>query len=196
MSGRRLSRLAAEVVGHRKSVADALHNLGDVALLAGKPDAARAHFEAEVDLRRAVVDRRHLARALHGLARVAGAEGAPGAARQRYRERLALWQELGQRDGLAEVLEGCASLAVRQGLAARGLQLAGAAAALRATIGTPPTWFDQPRTAWLERTLAEARQALGPAASAAAWASGQAMTAEQAIAVALAEDGDGTWSAA
>jgi non-specific serine/threonine protein kinase len=181
-------------VGHRKSVADALHALGDVALLAGELATARAHFEAEIDLRRAVGDLRHLARAIHGLARVAGADGETGEARQRYRESLALWQELGQRDGLAEVLEGCASLAVRQGRAARGLQLAGTAAALRVAIGTPPTWFDQLRTAWLERTLAEARQMLGPAASAAAWASGQAMTVEHAIACALEGEGDGKWS--
>ena len=62
--------------------------------------------------------------------------------------------------------------------------MAGAAAARSAAVGADfRLWW---RTE-LERQLAPARQALGEAGAAAAWAEGQAMTEEQAIAEALRE---------
>ena len=66
----------------------------------------------------------------------------------------------------------------------RAARLCGAAAALRVAIGAPlhPT-----ERADYERTVAALRVALGDAAYEAAWAQGQALTLEQAIALALEE---------
>ena len=64
----------------------------------------------------------------------------------------------------------------------RSLRLAGAAAALRAQLSQPLT---PPERAALERRLAPARRALSAAEQAQAWAEGQGMTPEQAIADAL-----------
>jgi hypothetical protein len=58
----------------------------------------------------------------------------------------------------------------------------GAAETLRETLGTPPLSFQR---APYERGVAAARAQLDPAAFAAAWAAGRALTPEQAIEEAL-----------
>jgi hypothetical protein len=58
----------------------------------------------------------------------------------------------------------------------------GAAETLRETLGTPPLSFQR---APYERGVAAARAQLHPAAFAAAWAAGRALTPEQAIEEAL-----------
>jgi hypothetical protein len=65
--------------------------------------------------------------------------------------------------------------------------LFGAAARVRAAIGSivPRRNLDQ-----YERDVAAARAALGEAAFDAAWAAGQALTIDQAVAEALADDTD------
>ena len=78
-------------------------------------------------------------------------------------------------------------LAVAQAQPERALRLAGAAAALREATGQPRgAAAERPR---LERALARARAALGPAAPA-AWQRGRRMTTEQAVAVALEDTPD------
>ena len=81
-----------------------------------------------------------------------------------------------------------AGLAARQGQPARALRLAGAAAALRDRIDEQPWPANQ---ATLTRRLAAAREALSAQGQAAAWADGQALTVEQAIAEALGNAQDG-----
>jgi hypothetical protein len=71
----------------------------------------------------------------------------------------------------------------------RAVRLAGAAVALRAGPGQPVNlWsFSEAEVArWLE----PARRAVGAQAAIVAWAEGQAMTLEQAVAYALEEPGD------
>jgi DNA-binding NarL/FixJ family response regulator len=76
-----------------------------------------------------------------------------------------------------------AGLAAAQGHLAQAVRLAGAAATVRQAIGAPcgPVWIRM-----LEQQLAPARHGLSAAAWAAAWAAGQTLTLEQAIADALA----------
>ena len=64
----------------------------------------------------------------------------------------------------------------------RSLRLAGAGTAILQSIGTSLMAFGEDL---LDRWLASSRQALSPDAAAAAWAQGPAMTADQAIALAL-----------
>jgi hypothetical protein len=87
---------------------------------------------------------------------------------------------------IADALEGYGALAAAQGAPRRALRLAGAAAALRERErGTRPLSPREQITR--DRRLAPARQALSAEEQAAAWAEGQAMTLEQAIADALEE---------
>jgi non-specific serine/threonine protein kinase len=176
----------------RKGVFETLHDLGHLMLRTGDLAAARAHLAESLALRREVGTRRHLADGLVGLAWVAQAEGRFDEAHQLYRESAALWEELGQRDGLGRVLVGCASLAAARGQARRALRLTGAAEAMRQAVPWLRGMNDGSLLYWapLERALALARAALAPGDAAAAWAEGQAMTLEAALADALAEEPD------
>ncbi len=91
--------------------------------------------------------------------------------------------ELGDRWGLPNVLDGFMALAAARRLDAQAVRLHGATIALRAAIETPPSpTFQQ----FNERSLVPARKRLGEAAAQAAWAEGQAMTMDEAIAAARA----------
>src|SRR5437899_7259306 len=74
-----------------------------------------------------------------------------------YRESLKIFQELGHKRGIARLLECFACSAAAQLEAERSLRLAGAAAALRQSIGAPLTRAEQAK---LESTLDPARQVL------------------------------------
>ncbi|MGH3087868.1 MAG: LuxR C-terminal-related transcriptional regulator, partial [Rubrobacteraceae bacterium] len=80
------------------------------------------------------------------------------------------------------LLEAFAGLAAAQGQAARALELAGAAAALREEIGVAhaPAWRTD-----ITRRLSPAWRKLGEKAGARAWSKGRAMTPERAIAYAM-----------
>jgi predicted ATPase/DNA-binding CsgD family transcriptional regulator len=121
----------------------------------------------------------------------AWAEGHAGLARDLLEQRLrllALLAPSGAARLVAGALEGLAWVAGQQGQTRRALRLAGAAAALAG--GTDP-----PRPAVLRETyprwVEAARRAPGGALGRAAWADGQAMTLEQAIAYATRPEGGG-----
>jgi hypothetical protein len=113
------------------------------------------------------------------------------------RESLTLWQELGNFWGLAEAIEGVAHLSIAHGqalmgrdfspsnlreAASRTARLLGAADQLRETISRPL----QPHERLdYERSVQAARDALGGAGFAAAWAEGRALSPEQAVEEAL-----------
>jgi predicted ATPase len=95
--------------------------------------------------------------------------------------------------GLGFTLDTIGGLAAARGQAEAALRLAGAVAAMREQGGqhAPGPWL-----ACVERLLAPARAALDPAAQAAAWAAGAALTLEEAVAearlvLAAAESSDG-----
>src|SRR5205823_1118499 len=108
--------------------------------------------------------------------------GDAAAAYPRLVESLGLFRDLGELGELAHVLELFAGLAASKNQPERALCLAGAAASMRQVFGWPIPPDYQAR---LERRLAGARQALGECGVAAATAEGQAMTQEQAVALAL-----------
>ena len=97
-------------------------------------------------------------------------------------ESLALMRAIGQRLGIAACSEGFAGVAELAGQPARAVRLFGAATAIRDVLGLAP--FGDERLDH-KRRLATARTQLGESAFDAAWAAGQAMTAELAIAYAL-----------
>jgi hypothetical protein len=94
-------------------------------------------------------------------------------------------QELGNPYVIRNALEGLADLSVAQGQAERAARLFGAAERLHAAAGI--RW--EGHQSDYQRSVAAARTQLGEAAFAGAWEAGRALPLEEAIRVALAEDG-------
>jgi non-specific serine/threonine protein kinase len=170
-------------LGDRRGVAGAVANLGETAHRRGDQAGAPARYEEALAVMRALGNAHDVANGLGNLALVAPQQGDDAGARALQEERLRLAQELGSPQGVAASLDGFARLAAAGGAPARALRLAGAAAALRAATGTANAAREQ-RLAALD-LLAPARRALDAAAQRAAWAQGQAMTVEGAVAEAL-----------
>jgi predicted ATPase len=168
-------------VGDKRLTGLTLNNLGEVARLQG--DYARAYVyykESEASFRE-VGEQLQLARLTHSLGYVAWHQGDLERAQALFQESLAMFRILGNNRGLAECLAGLAGLAANQGRSQRAARLLGAAEALlRASGGA---WWPADRVEY-ERNLATIRAALTEEAFAAAWAEGQAMTQERAIAYA------------
>src|SRR5579859_1261731 len=97
---------------------------------------------------------------------------------------LTLFRDEGDRSGISFCLAGLAGVAALDKAPQRAARLWGAAEALRQSIGArqaPATRVTR------ERLMATAREQLGEVAFAAAWAEGQKMTMDEAIALALPE---------
>jgi hypothetical protein len=95
---------------------------------------------------------------------------------------------MGSKQLIADCLEGLAALASQQDQARRAASLFGATHALRRSIGAPSD-YDDPGALRDQRDAA--REELGEEAFGAAWAEGEAMTLEEAVAFALKEGLDG-----
>jgi hypothetical protein len=144
--------------------------------------AARALIEESLAIWRALGDRFGIALALCQLGCVLGRQGHEAAARALLGESLALYREGGDKGFVASVLHGFALRAVAQGQPQHAVRLLGAADALRQALGTYPWPAER---AECRQALETLRSALGEEAVATMWATGQAMTLEQAIAHAL-----------
>jgi tetratricopeptide (TPR) repeat protein len=123
---------------------------------------------------------------LPALGALVNAQGDSAQARAILREALLLQQQFALHNVYGEFLdslEACAGVAVGQGEAVQAARLLGAAEVLRRTKGVqmPPSAGPAYR-----RAVAAARAQLDDATFAAAWAAGQALTLEQAIAEARA----------
>jgi non-specific serine/threonine protein kinase len=170
-------------LGDRWEIAFSLIQLGLVVHEQGDCATARALYEEGLGLRRQVGDHRGAEFALFGLAKVAQDQGDHALACSLYAESLAVADALDDRWGLAHAVAGFAELAAVRGQAERALLLAGAASGRLEAIGAAlfPAWQTR-----FDLRLERARQELGHAASAAAWAAGRAMPPEQTITYALA----------
>jgi predicted ATPase/class 3 adenylate cyclase len=158
-----------------------LRSQGRVAHAQGDDARARLLLEETVARFREMGSEMGLAWTLHHLGYVAHAQGDDAHAQALLREGLILQQHTGNKRLIAESLERWAGLAVAQGRPAQAAWLCSAAATLRDSIGAAPP---ANRTDY-DRIVAAARAQLDEAIFAAAWAEGQAMTLEQAIAYAL-----------
>ena len=167
---------AARRAGDPFGVAHALDHLGLTAAGRGALDRADQHFREALELQRALGDGWSAGFSLANLGAVALARGDHATALARYREGLALRRDQGYRIGVAECLAGLAAVAAACRQPERAARLLGAAWALRDALGVPVAPADRPRE---ERTVAEARAALGEDGVAAAIAAGRALTAEE-----------------
>jgi hypothetical protein len=167
-------------------IAQALGNLGTIALCQRDVEAARPLFEEGHALFSGLGDRRGRAWALHGLAVVARWSDELLGGRALEEQSLALRRDLGNRQGMAECLAGMAELAHAQGQPERAARLLGAADAICEALGHALVRHAKQS---YERGVAAARTTLGEEAFARAWAEGRALSLEQAIIFALEEGG-------
>jgi predicted ATPase/DNA-binding SARP family transcriptional activator len=146
--------------------------------------AARALYEQSVTLFREVGDRWGTALPLSHLGGIAIQQGDYATVLSLYAARLRQAQELGEKHSVAVCLGGLADMACRQGRYVRAARLTGASDAHWYAVSDPE---EVPKCAEAPY-VAAVRAALGEEAFVAAWAEGEAMTMEQAIASALEED--------
>jgi predicted ATPase/serine/threonine protein kinase len=172
-------------LGDRTGMAWSLDYQGDVAREQGEEEVARSLYEKSLAAFRELGDAWGTAGTLADLGNLARERNDHAGARAFYAESLRLFQGLESKRGIARLLECFACSAAAQARPERSLRLAGAAAALRQSVGAPLPPAERAR---LDKNLEAARQAMSDTAGAAAWMEGWAMSLEKAIASALSPD--------
>jgi len=163
-------------------ISSALCTLGELARVEGNYIAARSYYEEAVESARQIGNQENLSVNLFNLGAVAYHEGDYAAARSFYTEALTIMRELGNQSLVSVSLDGFAALAMHSGELERAARLAGAAEALRASIGYE---IETAERAFRERYLAELRTSLGDEAFSASVQEGRALRLDESIAIAL-----------
>ena len=146
--------------------------------------ASTAVFETEALSKLRTIDERGLiADALTTLGDRARRHGSTVIAAFHYADALALNYELGSRLGIAQCLERVAHLASLRGRPIHAAWFLGSAATIRRSIGAPPLPTEELD---LQATATAVRAHVDEGAFAAAWVSGETLSQEEAIALALA----------
>ena len=172
-------------LGDQTGVAWELDHQGDLAREQGNAAEARSLYEKSLATFRELGDRRGIAGTLADLGNLARDHADYPEAHSLYKESLRIFQDLEHKGGIARLLECFACSAAAEQQPERALRLAGAAAALRQTLGAPLPRAEQTK---LERGLEPARQSLTDSDSAAVWMEGWAKPLEKAVESALASD--------
>jgi predicted ATPase/DNA-binding CsgD family transcriptional regulator len=185
VGARRLYGEALEIargLADRRWEALVLNNLGRAAYYEGDLVGARSLIEDSLAIRRQVGDRRGIAQSLGDLGDVAQQQGDVPLARALRHESLSVWQQLADPWGLAYALEGVAELALASEQPVAVLQLVAASTVLRESIRAPRSPASAAR---MQRMLDIARKRLTRAEEAQALAGGQALTIDDAVALAF-----------
>jgi tetratricopeptide (TPR) repeat protein len=172
-------------LGDVRGMATALSGLGDVAMAGNEYSRARSYYQESLERFRQTGDRWEAASVLRDLGNLSRQEGDCSSASRLYREALANFRDLGHQRGVARVLEHLACCAVVQSHPVRAIKLAGAAAALRDRLGTPPSASERDE---LDQHIQSTNEKISEALKANAWAEGRAMTLHQVLVYALAAE--------
>jgi predicted ATPase/two-component SAPR family response regulator len=165
--------------GNEHGIAVTRNLLGHLALLRGEYEPARAHLEESLGILRRLGDKFYLNTCSYFLGLLACEQGEYAEARDRFAEVVLEGDPFRwYRYTGPFVLQAYARLAAGEGHPKRALRLAGAADALRQTIGTSlgPTF-----QAYFRRGLEPAWKALSGEGGKVAWEEGRAMTLEEAV---------------
>ena len=164
-------------------IADALYNLGTIALRRGNVEAAETRFGQALEAARPIPADLSMALALEALGTCAWERSELRRAAQLFAESLTIVRD--GRDPVAVLLavKSLAAVAAVMGDPVKATQLFGAAEALRERHGIDVPPAERPR---LERAIAAARARLAEAAFTAAWAVGRTLPMAMAITEALA----------
>ena len=171
-------------VGDVHGVGETLNNLGVLARIQGRWDEATVHYEEALVIFNQVGDVQGRGRVLMNLGEAKYEAGDFRAADNYCRQSLEVFQEIGSRWDIADVLEVMAAVAAGLDDPAEAARLFGAAEALREHLKAPLPPSE--REAYDKRVL-EARKKLDGTSFAVAWAWGRAMSLEEAVSYALAE---------
>lgn len=164
-------------------VASALRQLGNLAVAEGDRTGARARYEESLALFRAEGDRQAAGIVLGDLGNLAREEGDYARAKVLWAESAAIARErTGHEWLMGWTLGNAGVLLIADGAASQGVRLVGAASA---ADGRFPRSIDPDERAACEAALAVAREQLGDGAFTSAWAEGQALAPEQALAAAI-----------
>ena len=169
-------------LGDTHGISGTLNNLGIMAGAQGDTARAQALYEESLQLCRSLHHHNGIAVALVNLAIVALDRHDIERAEPLLEESLTIFEELGDKDGMVECLEGVAGVATVAGHFERAARLFGAAAAMRAIIGTPWIPVEQAR---YDSMIDQTRAVLDETLWTSAWEEGRAMTFEQAVVYAL-----------
>jgi predicted ATPase/class 3 adenylate cyclase len=167
-------------------ISHTLLQLAELALSEGNYGQSQAYLEESVAIARDIGSRWVNGAGLICSGWLARAEGDNPRAIALMRAALRLLQAANVERGIARCLRNLGILAVEAGRVRRGACLLGAADAKRDRDWLSLRLFDGPRA--YEASKSAARRILGDDAFELAWAEGQAMTLEQAVAYALGED--------
>jgi predicted ATPase/DNA-binding CsgD family transcriptional regulator/DNA-binding XRE family transcriptional regulator len=176
------ARRIAHAAGEEWAEGQMMQRLGELALLRGDHETARIDLAHALDMFRRQGNPQHSALALEGLGRVALAKSNRREAFAYLAQSLRLLDDIGNRKDLVECLESFAALAAAQSMTEVALQLAGAAVAIRESIGAVQSPF---RRDLLERSLSVAPGGVTDHIYAHAWQAGRELTIQEAIALAL-----------
>ncbi len=172
-------------LGDKTGTGRVLGSLGILARIRGDYGRASALLDESRSLLLAAGDQRGVSMALGALGSLTRIEGNWAGARGLFEQSLVLGREMGDRSCIAHGLAMSGVVEVQQGAHARGVQLIGAATAIHKLLRSS---LETDERTDLDATLAGAEAALGAETFAAAWAHGQAMTADEAIAQAQAPE--------
>jgi tetratricopeptide (TPR) repeat protein len=175
----------ANQTGNVRSVASWLRTLGGISLARGDRERARALFEESLALHRTLDDRWGVSRSSSRLALVLLDEHRDSEARRLVVESIELCRDAGDRPGQTFNLEICAGLAGLGGHAVRAVRLYAGASVVRESIGAHPIEVGWPAH---EEHTAKLRAALGDDVFSRAWDEGRAMSLDESLAYALAEE--------
>ena len=172
-------------IGDATAAARVLNKQGDAAREQGATSEARELYEQSLATFREFGDRWGTGLALADLGNLARERGDLSAATTLYKDSLRIFQDLDYKRGVAQILENLACAAADEGEARRALALAGSAAALRHSLGTPLGSSDQAK---LEASLEPARRRLAGSEGASAWMEGWTTPLEKTVATTLGPD--------
>jgi len=169
-------------IGDETAAARVRNKQGDVARAQGDAAGAKELYERSLATFREFGDRWGTALALADLGNLAREGKDFSLARSHYRESLRIFQDLDYKRGVAQILESFACAAAAEGEPKEALALAGSAAALRHSLGTPLAPADHAK---LELRLDTARRSLPSSEGAAAWMQGWTTPLEKTVDAAL-----------
>ena len=176
----------ARELGNLRSVGSWTKGLGGIIFLQGDYPRARELFEQALAVLRSLGDAWGILGSLSGLALVALEERDNGSARRLLNESLELLRKSGHNYRAANTLEIAGRLAAAEGRDRRAARLYGAASVLRGSMDVAmfecEVWADP------APQIARLRSALGEDAFAEAWARGRAMSFDESLDYALAEE--------
>lgn len=172
-------------IGSKEGIAHTLRELGMVIHRQGNPTSARALLEESITIQRELGDKMGMTGALSYLGSIACDQDDYASARSLYRESLSIRREIGAKVLIAGSLADLGHLAAKVGDAYRGATLLAAAAALWEAMNRVPSTYARKI---YEQGLTYARDQLTETAFAEAWAEGRALSALNAVALALDEE--------